>query len=96
MLVLVAIDVKTDEKRNALVNILKKMGSWARINRGLWAIQTFAYPVRSIRDVLGANIEEGESVFVADISGSMWSCRGVANSVGDFLHKKQRQELGEC
>jgi CRISPR/Cas system-associated endoribonuclease Cas2 len=94
MLVLVAIDVKTDEKRNTLVNILKKMGSWARINLNLWAVQTFAYSVRSIRDVLGANIEEGESVFVADISESMWSCRGVAGPVGDFLHKKQRQELG--
>ena len=94
MLVLVAIDVKTDEKRNVLVNILKEMGSWARVNRGLWAIQTFTYSVKSIRDVLGANIEVDESVFVADISDSMWSCRGVADSVGDFLHKKQRQELG--
>lgn len=93
MLVLIAIDVKTDEKRNALVNILKKMGSWARINRGLWAIQTFAYSVRSIRDVLGANIEADETVFVADISNSAWSCRGITAPVGDFLHKKQRQEL---
>ena len=94
MLVLITIDVKTDEKQDRIVNTLKKMGSWARISHEVWALQTTEHSIKGIRDVLGADLELEEGVFVVDMSESRWSCRGVKVPAARFLQEKQRQELG--
>lgn len=96
MLFLVAFDMKTEEKQVRAVNLLKKMGNWARINPNLWVLRTENHTRKGLRDILGVEIEDGESVFIADISYSTWSTKGIKGPVVDFLNKYQKMEDPLC
>lgn len=75
------------ERGERIVAAIKSYGSWARITPFVWCIRTTDKTTADVRDEINekCNLQDGDRLFVVNITNSPWASYYVPKSVADWL-----------
>lgn len=87
---LIAFQMVSGERRNALVSHIKEYGIWARITESVWCIKVADKTTAEIRDFLNAKsaIQSDERLIVINITNSSWASYYIPKDVAGWLKEK--------
>lgn len=67
--------------QDTLIQRIKNLGSWARINTNVWCIMSYDKTEKTIREILKYEIGDEGRLFVIDITDSSWASSNLPNEV---------------
>ena len=74
-------------REQEIVSAIKSYGTWARITPSTWCIKTVDKTTADIRDDINnrCSIQDGERLFVVNITNAPWASFYLPKSVADWL-----------
>lgn len=83
----ISYDLKESHRNyDAVIDKIKKLGSWARINQSFWYVDSL-YTASQARDFILPALLAGDSLFVVNASNGQAAWHGLSENVSSFVRE---------